>query len=109
WMSPVAAEVGPDGSVWVADWYNFIIQHNPTPSPERGGYRADTGKGGAHINANRDTARGRVYQLVPKNGTPSSVRSLAGASTGDLVKALGSDNQFWRLTAQRLLVEGKKA
>ncbi|MCB0852399.1 MAG: ThuA domain-containing protein, partial [Bacteroidetes bacterium] len=33
WVSPVHAEVGPDGAVWVADWYNFIIQHNPTPSP----------------------------------------------------------------------------
>ncbi|MBC7893501.1 MAG: ThuA domain-containing protein, partial [Sphingobacteriaceae bacterium] len=28
WVGPVHAEVGPDGAVWVADWYNFIIQHN---------------------------------------------------------------------------------
>ena len=28
WVGPVQAEVGPDGAVWVADWYNFIIQHN---------------------------------------------------------------------------------
>lgn len=40
WVSPVEAKVGPDGNVWVADWYNFIIQHNPTPSEERGGYKA---------------------------------------------------------------------
>ena len=25
------AQVGPDGAVWFSDWYNFIIQHNPTP------------------------------------------------------------------------------
>ena len=31
WFSPVHAEVGPDGALWVADWYDFIIQHNPTP------------------------------------------------------------------------------
>src|SRR5690625_2006946 len=38
WFSPIMAEVGPDGHVWVADWYNYIIQHNaesdrqePTP------------------------------------------------------------------------------
>ena len=31
WFAPVHAEVGPDGAIWVADWYNFIIQHNPTP------------------------------------------------------------------------------
>src|ERR1051325_10137183 len=48
WMSPVFAEVGPDGAVWFADWQNFIIQHNPTPSVSRGGYDAKTGGGGAH-------------------------------------------------------------
>ena len=40
WFSPIVAEVGPDGHLWVADWYNFIIQHNPTPSVGRGGYSA---------------------------------------------------------------------
>ena len=45
WFSPVAAEIGPDGNLWVADWYNFIIQHNPTPSPERGGLPGGTGHG----------------------------------------------------------------
>ena len=37
WFSPVVAEVGPDGNLWVADWYNFIIQHNPTPNKGRPG------------------------------------------------------------------------
>ena len=50
WNSPVHAEVGPDGAVWVADFENFIIQHNPTPSKERGGFVATTGVGGAHEN-----------------------------------------------------------
>ena len=45
WVAPVDAKVGPDGAVWVLDWYNFIVQHNPTPTPERGGYAAVTGKG----------------------------------------------------------------
>ena len=40
WMSPVFAEVGPDGAVWIADWQNYIIQHNPTPSERSGGYTA---------------------------------------------------------------------
>ena len=31
WTAPIAAEVGPDGNVWVIDWYNYIVQHNPTP------------------------------------------------------------------------------
>ena len=36
-----APEVGPDGALWVIDWYSFIVQHNPTPK----GFA--TGKGGA--------------------------------------------------------------
>jgi putative membrane-bound dehydrogenase-like protein len=66
WNSPVYAEVGPDGAVWVADFQNFIIQHNPTPSKERGGFVAKTGVGGAHENDLRDHNRGRIYRIVAK-------------------------------------------
>jgi putative membrane-bound dehydrogenase-like protein len=107
WMSPVFAEVGPDGAIWFADWQNFIIQHNPTPSLERGGFAGETGPGGAHRNDLRDHARGRIYRVVWDQAKPVKP-SLAGATTTDLVKALGSDTQDWRLTAQRLLVEGRK-
>ena len=108
WMSPVFAEIGPDGAVWFADWQNFIIQHNPTPSVERGGYKAKDGVGGAHENDLRDHARGRIYRVVWDQAQKPAITSLQGATTTQLVQALGSDNQFWRLTAQRLLVEGKK-
>ena len=108
WMSPVFSEVGPDGAVWFSDWQNFIIQHNPTPSVQRGGYDAKTGLGGAHENPLRDHARGRIYRVVWEKAQKPAITSLQGATTPQLVQALGSDNQFWRLTAQRLLVEGKK-
>ena len=107
WMSPVCAEVGPDGAVWVADFQNYIIQHNPTPSVERGGYAAKTGVGGAHENPLRDHERGRIYRVVWSKAKAPAIASLKGASSADLVKALNSDNQFWRLKAQQLLVEGK--
>jgi len=105
WFSPVAAEVGPDGNLWVADWYNFIIQHNPTPSPERGGYQAQRGKGNAHINPHRDRQHGRIYRLVWDGAKPSGIKSLAEAKPRRLLAALDDPNMFWRLTAQRLLVE----
>lgn len=108
WMSPVFAEVGPDGAVWFSDWQNYIIQHNPTPSMARGGYDAKTGVGGAHENPLRDHERGRIYRIVWENAKAPAIKSLKGASTAQLVAALGDGNQFWRLTAQRLLVEGRR-
>ncbi len=106
WMSPVFAEVGPDGAVWFADWQNFIIQHNPTPSVERGGYKAETGVGGAHVNDLRDHSRGRIYRMVWDKAPKPKMPALD--STTALVNALVSDTLNGRLLAQRLLIEGGK-
>ena len=107
WMSPVFAEVGPDGAIWFADWQNFIIQHNPTPSVGRGGYDAKTGVGGAHENDLRDHARGRIYRLVwDKPGTVA--KAAQGDSAAELIAGLSGSTQYGRLRAQRLIVEGKK-
>lgn len=99
WFSPVHAEVGPDGALWVADWYNFIIQHNPTP---RG---FENGAGNAYINPLRDSKHGRIYRIKYKGGEDSETFDLKDADGDELIEALQSDNMFWRLTAQRLIVE----
>ena len=41
WCAPIDAQVGPDGHMWVIDWYAFIVQHNPTPA----GFRTGQGRG----------------------------------------------------------------
>lgn len=104
WFGPVATEVGPDGSVWVLDWYNFIIQHNPTPP----GF--ENGKGNAYINPLRDRTHGRIYKITYDKAVPSKIKSLDKNNDQSLIGGLQSDNMFWRTTAQRLIVEsGKKS
>ncbi|HLR26044.1 MAG TPA: PVC-type heme-binding CxxCH protein, partial [Fodinibius sp.] len=108
WVSPVQAKVGPDGSLWIADWYNFIVQHNPTPTEERGGYDAESGEGNAYKNPLRDRSHGRIYRLVYTGSQPKEPISLSRDIPEELVQTLKSDNMFWRMTAQRLLVERGK-
>ncbi|MBO9151803.1 PVC-type heme-binding CxxCH protein [Chitinophaga sp. GCM10012297] len=105
WVSPVEAKAGPDGAVWVLDWYNFIVQHNPTPTPERGGYAAVNGKGNAYENPLRDKTHGRIWRVVYRDGKKPGKLELSKDKPDGLLKALGNENLFWRLTAQRLLVE----
>lgn len=105
WVAPVEAKVGPDGAVWVLDWYNFIVQHNPTPTPERGGYQARNGAGNAYENPLRDKSHGRVWRVVSQHAKASGRLSLDKDDADELIDALSNDNMFWRLTAQRLLVE----
>jgi putative membrane-bound dehydrogenase-like protein len=106
WTAPVSAEVGPDGAVWVSDWYNYIFQHNPTP------HGFETGKGNAYVTPLRDKTHGRVYRIVygdnSANAPAKQNKRLDNATPEQLVAALGDDNLFWRLTAQRLLVERGK-
>lgn len=125
WSGPIMAEVGPDGNVWVIDWYNYIIQHNPTPA----GFK--TGKGNAYESELRDKKHGRIYKLVytgkgvdvpvettavrPTNLTPDAdgdapvmmarPADLAKANTEQLIAELGVGNFLWRRHAQRLIVE----
>ncbi len=99
WTAPVCAEVGPDGALWVSDWYNYIIQHNPTPR----GFQ--TGKGNAYDTPLRDKTHARIYRIAYRNAAKSPIGRLNRNNSLELVAALKSDNMFWRQTAQRLLVE----
>ena len=99
WFEPALTEVGPDGQVWIADLYNFIVQHNPVPI----GF--ENGKGGAYENPLRDHTRGRIYRIVYKGAPKYKPLSLSKERPAELLATLANDNMFWRLTAQRLLVE----
>lgn len=105
WSSPVCAEVGPDGAVWICDWYNLVIQHNPTPTKGSAGIDAKTGRGNAYETPLRDTQHGRIWRVFPRGSSASTTPDLAAAK--GRVDALRHENQLWRSHAQRLLVESK--
>ncbi len=81
WVAPIMAEVGPDGNVWVIDWYNYIVQHNPTPA----GFT--TGKGNAYETELRDKQHGRIYRVVyrgaPKSEPLNLQQRIARQARGD--------------------------
>lgn len=108
WLSPVYAEVGPDGQLWIADWYNFIIQHNPIPTKESAGFDAKPGPGNAHENPLRDGKHGRIYRLVAKQSPDYKPMDLTDADTATLVSTLANDNMFWRMAAQSKLVQEQR-
>ncbi len=105
WSAPVQAETGPDGAVWLCDWYNIIIQHNPTPSKGSAGYDAKTGKGNAYETPLRDKSMGRIYRIYPRGSDNDAYPKLDTADLDSLVAGLGHPNLLWRLAAQRMIVD----
>jgi putative membrane-bound dehydrogenase-like protein len=117
WSAPVAARVGPDGAVWIADWYNPIVQHNVVFrfwNPARGydqphsPYQTGApgpGKGNAYVTPLRDKDHGRIWRVVPKDGNIRKTTGLDPSKPASLAIGLTSPSQNIRLQAQRLLVE----
>ncbi|QJW94325.1 PVC-type heme-binding CxxCH protein [Frigoriglobus tundricola] len=103
WSSPIDAQVGPDGHMWVIDWYAFIVQHNPTPA----GFK--NGRGNAYETELRDKTHGRIYRVVYTKAKEEKPFTLKDATPEKLVETLKHPNMTWRLHAQRLLVDRGKA
>ncbi|MCI0457098.1 MAG: c-type cytochrome [Gemmataceae bacterium] len=89
WFRPVDVKVGPDGAVYVADWYDGQVNH----------YRNHEGQ--------IDPNTGRIYRLKAKGAPPRKAPDLARLSSVELVKLLGDDNRWVRRTALRLLGDRK--
>ena len=95
WFRPVHLSVGPDGALYVLDFYRPVIEDFPD-IPE------DLRKGVNPLSC----GRGRIWRIVPEGVQVSRRKPLLGkAPAAELVKHLDNANAWWRLTAQRLLVE----
>lgn len=81
WFRPVYCGVGPDGGVYVADWYDTRLSHvSPTDD-----WHKDSG---------------RVYRIRPANSNPAySAGDLSKLSAGELVKHFESPNKWIRQRA----------
>ena len=98
WFRPVNMYIGPDGALYVVDYYRQIIEH-----PEWMG--EEVVKSGQLYNGHD---MGRIYRITPDNAKPSNWTKglqLGDASNEQLVEYLANPNVWWRLNAQRLLVD----
>jgi len=97
WFRPAGFASAPDGYLCVIDMYR---QHIGTPPsiPE------DLQKG---MDFNAGHTMGRIYRIVPGNAGPYKpvTPNLGKATSAELVTTLTHQNRWWRLTAQRLLLE----
>src|SRR5690606_17484949 len=99
WSAPVMAETGPDGAVWIADWYNIIVQHLRPGAPfER--TQGERGRGAAYLAPLREKPMGRIYRIFPKGSADP------GPPAADPVDGLADPSLVRRLHAQRRIVEG---
>ena len=95
---PVNLAGGPDGALYVVDMYHGLIQHRAYVTSYLRKQAEDRG-------LDKVSKRGRIWRIVPDGKKPGQMPKLASASPADLVKTLAHPNGWWRMTAQRLLVE----
>jgi putative membrane-bound dehydrogenase-like protein len=104
WSAPVAAETGPDGAVWIADWYHIIVQHNRPGAPFEQ-TKVERGKGAAYVTPLRDKRMGRIYRVFPKGSAEPAGVKLDPEDSEALTAGLSDPSLIRRLHAQRLLTE----
>jgi putative membrane-bound dehydrogenase-like protein len=89
WFMPVAQKTGPDGCLYILDWYDRYHCYQ------------DAGRDPEGI----DRLRGRLYRVRYQN-TPRAPKIDVSKETDDqLIERLHSPNGFFRDTALRLLTE----
>ena len=93
WCRPVMIRTGPNGALWIADMYRYIIEH-PQWLTEEGRIEL--------LPYYRDgDDRGRIYRVRQTGANPGSLPRLANA---DPVKLLNSSNGWIRDKAQQMIL-----
>lgn len=98
WSRPVNMYVGPDGALYILDYYRRVIE-----SPE---WMSEEAIKAGNLYDGID--KGRIFRISPVNGKPADWMKglkLGDASNEELIKELSNPNGWWRINAQRLLVD----
>ena len=93
WFMPVSQKIGPDGCLYILDWYDqYHCYQDATRDP-----------------AGVDRKYGRLYRIRYKDTPPAGRFDLAQETDQQLIERLHSGNIYYRETAQRLLAERNSA
>jgi putative membrane-bound dehydrogenase-like protein len=96
WCRPSMVRTGPDGALWIADMYRYVIEH-----PE---YLTPDGKKELEPFYRLGDDRGRLYRVFPKNKRPRRIPRLDRLSLAELVAGLESPSGWQRDTIQMMLI-----
>ncbi|WP_439630954.1 PVC-type heme-binding CxxCH protein [Gemmata sp.] len=86
---PIDVKMGPDGALYIADWYNPIIQHGEVDFRD----------------PRRDKTHGRIWRVTAKGRDLVKPPKLVGATVPELLEQLKSPEQWTREQAKRVLKE----
>src|SRR5207253_6658506 len=75
---PVAIHFGPDGRLYIVDWYNKIISHNEVP----------------RTHPDRDKIHGRVWRVRPEKLELRAIPNVAKSGSRQLLRHLASGNKW---------------
>ncbi|HZY89408.1 MAG TPA: PVC-type heme-binding CxxCH protein, partial [Gemmataceae bacterium] len=89
WFMPVAQKTGPDGCLYILDWYDRYHCYQDAQRDPRG----------------IDRLRGRLYRVRYKDTPRAGTFDLGKESDDELIRRLHSPNVYFRDLAQRLLGE----
>ena len=92
---PVNASFGPDGCLYLVDFHRGVIQHKRFLT-------SYLRKQSEVKELDKHIGHGRIYRVVPEKSTPVPPPK-------DLVSALDHRHLWWRLSAQKRIVEGNRA
>ncbi|HUE70220.1 MAG TPA: PVC-type heme-binding CxxCH protein, partial [Pirellulaceae bacterium] len=95
WFRPSMCRVGPDGALWIADMYRFVIEHPKWIPPDVQ----------AKLDLRAGDDKGRIYRVYPTSAKPRPFVRLDKLDAAGLVAALETPNGWQRDKAHELLLE----